>query len=450
MMHKQIEDYFNFAKAPGAFLAKAALQHLPPAQPNETWALAGVQLEDTGRLAIEKPLVDPVLMAAGLQWKGFIDLLWQPYDDTKSIYIYDHKTTKNMSWAKSARELRTDLQLISYAKWASLAFPEVETFKLQHTYMVTSSKDETHAVPVEVSRAHVDEQWPELERRAGEMKALSEAKITWEVATPNWDSCSAFGGCPFRHMCDKKSTASTSNPFASFKAVSAVPTLNGENTMSSPAEMMAALLAKKEGKAPQTAPAPAPAVNTAPTGPVPVLPPDAPVQSKEAVLAAQAATAAALTAEPEKAKKPRASKIKGVDDLTNADPIAGAAAEVAKALPNPVIESPKARAEDLVKDLPKAIGFTLCLHCLPFTGAGKAIALETILHFLQEKIAKQTNVMNIHALDYSQKAKLLTDALKNHTLDADTYTFTTNDGFSESVIMGALANKAHTIIRGVR
>lgn len=428
--HKQIEDYFIHGKTPDAFLARAAIPHLPSRL--------------SPGLGIEAPLDPPPLYAAGLQWKGFIDLLWCPDGvNTTEVSIYDHKTTKNMSWAKSPKELQTDIQLISYAKWASIAFPSAQKFNLQHTYLVTTTKDKVEPVATSVDREHVEECWTDLERMAGEMKALSDAKITWELATPNWESCGAFGGCPFRDLCNKNREASGGSIFTGYKP----KTLNGAN-MSNAAELMKQMLAKKEAA---RAAAPAVTVNTPPVaqsvGATGVLPPDAPVQSKAIVEASLKAAAEAVVAE-DKPKRGRPSKIKGVDDLANeakADPVASTPAT------NPVIESPKARAEDLAKDLPKAVGFTLCLHCMPFSdGTKKIVALENVLHFLSEKIAKQTNVANLHVHDYSQKAKLLTEALKAATLDADTYTFTTNDGFSESIIMGALANKAHTIIRGMR
>lgn len=433
--HKQIEDYFLEGKMPDAFLARAAIKYLPSRL--------------SPGLSVEAALENPTLYASGLQWKGFIDLLHAP-DGVNStlVSIYDHKTTKNMSWAKSPKELQTDIQLISYAKWATLAFPKAQHFRLIHTYLVTTTKDTIEPVETEVNREHVEQQWPELERKASEMKALSDAKLTWELATPNWDSCGAFGGCPFRETCNKSRVAGGGSVFTGFKP----KTLNGDN-MSNAAELMKQMLAKKEAMRAAAAGATTPpvAVNTPPAvqtvGATGVLPPDAPVQSKAIVEASLKAAAEAVVAE-DKPKRGRPSKIKGVDELANetkADPVASTPA------PNPVIESPKARAEDLAKDLPKSTGFTLCLHCLPFSnGIGKTVALETVLHFLSEKIAKQTNVANMHVHDYSQKAKLLTEALKAVTLDADTYTFTTNDDFSESVIMGALANKAHTIIRGVR
>ncbi len=126
--------------------------------------------------------------------------------------IQDHKSTKDMKWAKSATRkygeyLGDSLQMLDYAYEIIVEEPDLEEVVLRHNvFCKKPEKPETRKVSVTVTRAQVIRNWNRLKKQAAKIKALTEA----EVADVDWHTiegpsqkgaCGDFGGCPFRKVC---------------------------------------------------------------------------------------------------------------------------------------------------------------------------------------------------------------------------------------------------------
>lgn len=161
-------------------IARSGAEHLP---------MRGEHLEIELSLEDHMPLQDaPVLV------KGFVDLIDHSNDE-----IIDHKTSGNKRYTKSARELKINVQLMMYAEAYFQRFPEKKKVTLTHIYYGTRSRW-TKRVSVTVTRAHVLAQWEAIKSTINEMLDASCAPDASAVHA-EYDSCSKYGGCPFRGAC---------------------------------------------------------------------------------------------------------------------------------------------------------------------------------------------------------------------------------------------------------
>lgn len=494
-IHDQIENWFLKGIEPPSPLAYAGVQNLP--------------VRGSGLIAIEKPLDKkgppdkegkptrvPALFTGVMPWTGYIDLLYQPLGVTNSVQVWDHKTTTDLMWALSSNDLKTDIQLNTYAKYAFESEPELERVDLFHNYMVTSTMNQTEVRANHVTRAENDVVWKHLETRAQEMQVIADMAVQsndvnfWQRANPNYDSCSAFGGCAFRDLCDKYKTpvvGASGSLYDAFDSQKQTATTKGEKTMAA-SDMLKAKIAAAQGKVPTPAASTQVAASAVPAPVAPksamaqmlakktqaagavatgaetptltgVLPPDAPKQGPG--IAAPASTmpedltddaspAAALASETtETPKKGRGRPKKGSEPLNAPgapDAVRVAAQAVTLATAERALGLPVG-GED-VEATPR--GFTLCIGCSPVNGGAAPIALEFVIANLLETAAKQAGIANIHVLDYSKKASFVTELLKSYQFTPSVYTFTTNDNFLEGIIVSVLSTKAALVIRGVR
>lgn len=140
---------------------------------------------------------------------GYIDLMLP--DE-----VHDHKSTKNMRYAKSAADLVTNTQLLIYAaecfERADEQGRKLDKVTVRHN---TFSKDPNdpvvRAVSNTVTREQVVKFWAGVVERAKEMRKLKRAGIAAEswsgVQGPKTkDTCEAYGGCAFRTICGKVET----------------------------------------------------------------------------------------------------------------------------------------------------------------------------------------------------------------------------------------------------
>ena len=145
-------------------------------------------------LAVELSLEDLPIKDSPCEVKGFIDVL-----DYMNDEIIDHKTTKSRRWTKTPSELAVNTQMIIYAKAYLDNNPEVNKVTLTHLYYGT--KDEfSEKVSVEVSRAHVTNQWNYLKKIIKEMMQASSLSDAG-ACTASYEACDKYGGCPFRTQC---------------------------------------------------------------------------------------------------------------------------------------------------------------------------------------------------------------------------------------------------------
>lgn len=140
---------------------------------------------------------------------GYIDLMLP--DE-----VWDHKSTKNMSYAKSALDLPRNTQLLIYAKECLLRAAEqgrkIDKVVVRHN---TFSKDPKNpvvrAVQADVPVAAIEEAWAKVQEQAADMRTLKRAGIApeaWAGVPSAWgtSTCNDYGGCAFRGICGKVET----------------------------------------------------------------------------------------------------------------------------------------------------------------------------------------------------------------------------------------------------
>ena len=142
---------------------------------------------------------------------GFIDLA---YDNT----IGDHKSCKNLYWVlnddkKSSKYLGADLQMLVYAYyWAQKRFreghPLPETMTLEHYQHPYQDKDRRDGKGKPPKPVRVTVTWEEIIAGYEKIKAIAadarETRMnaeTYEDMPKNEETCGAYGGGPFRHIC---------------------------------------------------------------------------------------------------------------------------------------------------------------------------------------------------------------------------------------------------------
>lgn len=140
---------------------------------------------------------------------GYIDLMLP--DE-----VWDHKSTKNMNYAKSALDLPRNTQLLIYAKECLLRAAEqgrqLDKVVVRHN---TFSKDPKNpvvrAVQADVPVAAIEAAWAKVQEQAADMRTLKRAGIApeaWAGVPSAWgtDTCNDYGGCAFRGICGKVET----------------------------------------------------------------------------------------------------------------------------------------------------------------------------------------------------------------------------------------------------
>lgn len=142
----------------------------------------------------------------GVEITGVVDVLL--HDE-----IQDHKSTKDMRWAKSPAALKKNLQMLLYAKlaieWAKArGAPPPQEITLRHNVFCKTPMEDgdviVQARSTKVTLQEVEKHFVELQVLASEMKLLSEhPEREWhEVRGPaTTETCNAYGGCAFREIC---------------------------------------------------------------------------------------------------------------------------------------------------------------------------------------------------------------------------------------------------------
>ena len=185
-VHTQLEKYLLEGTPPdetteAGRIAKAGVSLLPPA---------------TSSLQIEQSLEDYPLEISPVPFKGFIDVL----DAGEELHILDHKTTSAWKWAKTEEDLRTNLQLMIYARHILEHYPKYETVRLTHIYYLTKSPHGSKKVSIVVGKDHVYAEFEKILSSVEDMVSLSELCI--DHAGKNRSECFSYGKqCPHYDGC---------------------------------------------------------------------------------------------------------------------------------------------------------------------------------------------------------------------------------------------------------
>lgn len=147
------------------------------------------------------------LTIGGEGFHGRMDLRYrkQPRDADGRfgrLVVLDHKTTSDFKWAKSADDLRNDVQATMYAVAVMLESGE-EEIELEWIYYRTApDRPGAKKVSLVVLRDDAEAAWNELiAPTVVEMRAALSATTALELP-PNATACRAFGGCPYELNCN--------------------------------------------------------------------------------------------------------------------------------------------------------------------------------------------------------------------------------------------------------
>jgi hypothetical protein len=152
------------------------------------------------------------LRAAGVPIAGFIDLVHRRcvneggsdvtdvQDPPNTVSITDWKSTSNIKYIKSPKEMADTLQMTTYGKWALTKWPESEWVRLSHGYFITKGKNVPKKVSLRVHRDQIDQRWKHIDKLAGYL--VDVAKETNQDKIPgNARACDAYRGCFHRDYC---------------------------------------------------------------------------------------------------------------------------------------------------------------------------------------------------------------------------------------------------------
>jgi CRISPR/Cas system-associated exonuclease Cas4 (RecB family) len=301
VLENYIRDGVDFPQTREGEIAKSALDFLPP----QKVTVVEKKINLTG-MGMSPPLI------------GFIDAYVPPEHTTDGIpEVIDYKSTKSWKWAKSAEDLKTDLQMLPYAAAGLEMSPPVnDKIRISHIQLLTEGGTESRKVSTVLGIKHVIDEFQKLVTLAGEMKTTSKIEDMNDVPG-NTNACGAFGGCPYLEIC---SLANQKNrtPFAN------IGHIKQEKDMKQN-DKLAALLAKKRGV---TA---SPVVGDSPKAEiVGITPPDAPEAkvaeptpepTKVAEPTPEPTKVAEPTPEPTKVAEPKAPKAKPASDFLSKYPL---------------------------------------------------------------------------------------------------------------------------------
>lgn len=318
------------------YIAATGIEHLPP---------------PSSKHLLEEPFT---FTYGGVEFTGIIDLL------TPSK-IYDHKTTSDLFYAKTAQDLETDIQANIYARKWFIDNPNERTVNLQWTYMRTKGARKSLPIVATIHRASNANLMDEYAERGAYMEELKKSGMAAEdheafvkSLAPNVEACNKYGGCPFAAKCNL-------SPKEIIRAHA--HTTKEKHVMEEKKMSLKERLAARQAAAPQDAPA----IN-APPVPAPEPPPPAPATAGEPTNVVPLASTEA----------PKRGRPKKVTEAQTAP---------APASPPPQI-SPNA--------LP---GYTLFLGCIPLN-ASNLPTFEAILLEAQKRILESKGVSDYRFIQY--------------------------------------------------
>lgn len=173
-----------------AAIVRPALPLLPAAQ------ATGLEVEKS--FAFRSP-------RTGFTYRGFIDFRMSG-PGANWCTVGDHKSTSNLSYAKTPGDLLYDPQAIIYSV-DSMAYYQVPNVHLMWSYMQTKGAKRHLPVYQDMTQPHVGEAFAAIEETAGEMKLILDTVDAGGILGMYPDgvdkgTCTAYGGCPFVGECN--------------------------------------------------------------------------------------------------------------------------------------------------------------------------------------------------------------------------------------------------------
>lgn len=188
-LHAEVERYYEDGTIPPSERGKLLIANLP---------------EPSDFTHQEGKILFPVRDKSGPWFTGYIDLLAN--EPSELVEIIDHKTTSDLKWAKSEWELRSDVQMMSYAHWAfAYPFKNEEELRVTHNVVTTKGKPTPRRTSTTVLRGEVANRWAEhlkIIDDAEEMRRAANGDVRKvEARGIENGECEKYGGCPFAALC---------------------------------------------------------------------------------------------------------------------------------------------------------------------------------------------------------------------------------------------------------
>lgn len=255
LVHATLEKYLNggeidFTTEVG-YIAASGLEYLP------------------------KPGTEGLLVEEEFHFEGPSGHSYLGYKDLEMPgVVYDHKTTSDLKWQKTAEDLSKDIQATLYAVDYFRKHPDENEVELRWVYYQTRNTKKSAITILRVNQAEAWNRFLGIEKIAEQMEVASTSQPL--ELPPNTNHCSAYGGCPHQGRCNL-------SPFERMRS-------HMEQN-----KLILALQAKKNGAAAPASPAVAAAAAPALAAPVAAAAPAAPPANKLlARLQAGGAPAAAI------------------------------------------------------------------------------------------------------------------------------------------------------------
>ena len=187
--HKVLEDWTQFGKPPDigdlyGRIAKPALVHIPP------------------------PKHPGVLSEANVLWRSPNGHLFNFLKDLELpgapvSYIWDYKTTSNLDYAHTTEELlNTDPQGVTYPAHRFIETPDCVEVRSSWLYLTANLPNRCVPVNAVHRKEHCLARFALFDKIAGVMLRHREAKTHPMAFAPGVHHCGAFGGCPFKSLCN--------------------------------------------------------------------------------------------------------------------------------------------------------------------------------------------------------------------------------------------------------
>jgi hypothetical protein len=123
--------------------------------------------------------------------------------------VIDHKTTSNLSWAKTEKELREDTQAILYSVFAALHY-NAALVRARWIYYSASNPKKGDRKPAGAKGVEVIfnvaslgflQQWDRICQHVQRIVEIRTRKLHGKELPANSNSCGAYGGCYCKEMC---------------------------------------------------------------------------------------------------------------------------------------------------------------------------------------------------------------------------------------------------------
>lgn len=122
------------------------------------------------------------------------------WDTERWAVINDIKTLSDLRYVRTAQELESDWQAVSYALWA-MGYLAAEDVTVKFLYVRTRPPHYTRVVEVQWSRKDRDNLYKLVVAEKAKMDAVVANYGSFAEVPPTETACGAYGGCPFRMQC---------------------------------------------------------------------------------------------------------------------------------------------------------------------------------------------------------------------------------------------------------